>query len=62
VDFFADGFGDMEAMIQLTVPFGSMEIRLEAIAIDIHTQQESHKIGVERIVIPPNLPDVRLDV
>ncbi len=62
VDFFADGFGDMEAMVQLTVPFGSMEIRLEAIAIDIHTQQESHKIGVERIVIPPNLPEVRFNV
>jgi len=62
MDFFADGFGNMEAMIQLTVPFGSVEIRLEAIAIDIHTQQESHKIGVERIVIPPNLPEVRLDV
>ncbi|NEO97725.1 MAG: hypothetical protein F6K58_03260 [Symploca sp. SIO2E9] len=55
VDFLADDAGELEAMTQLTVPYGSLEIRLEAIAIDIYTQRESHKVGVERTVVHPNL-------
>jgi hypothetical protein len=61
LDFLPNGLGDMEAFTQLTVPFGSLEIRFEAIAIEMHTQRESHKTSVERDVVPPDLPVMSLD-
>jgi hypothetical protein len=48
-------------MTQLNIPFGCLEIRLEAIAIDMATQQESHKVTIGRTVIPPDLPTLQLD-
>ncbi|WP_414564268.1 MULTISPECIES: hypothetical protein [unclassified Anabaena] len=53
--------GDVEVMTQLNIPFGCLEIRLEAIAFHQVTQQESHKVTVVRTVIPPDLPNLRLD-
>ncbi|MBW4574862.1 MAG: hypothetical protein KME08_06200 [Aphanothece sp. CMT-3BRIN-NPC111] len=61
VDFSSNGSGTLEAMTQLTVPFGSLEIRLEAIAIDTTTQRESHKVTVDRVVVPPNVPSLWRD-
>ncbi|KST68014.1 hypothetical protein [Mastigocoleus testarum] len=51
----------LEAMTLLHIPFGCLKIRIEAIAIDLLTQQESHKFSIMREVIPPNLPKIRLD-
>ncbi|MEO0969436.1 MAG: hypothetical protein AAFX80_14190 [Cyanobacteria bacterium J06639_18] len=51
----------LEAMTLLHIPFGCLKIRIEAIAIDLLTQQESHKFSILREVIPPNLPKIRLD-
>jgi hypothetical protein len=53
--------GNLEVIIQLNIPFGCVEILVEAIAYHTTTQQESHKITVVRNVIPPNLPQVQLD-
>ncbi|MBW4612761.1 MAG: hypothetical protein KME21_05675 [Desmonostoc vinosum HA7617-LM4] len=53
--------GGWEVMTQLNIPFGCLEIRLEAIALDMATQQESHKVTVVRTVIPPDLPNLQLD-
>lgn len=61
VDFLPNGHGELEANTQLTVPFGSLEIRFEAIAIEMHTQRESHKVTVDRAVIPPDLPVLSLE-
>jgi len=61
VDFLPNGLGNLEAMAPLTVPFGSVEIRLEAIAVEMHTQRESHKVTVDRLVVPSDLPSVSLD-
>jgi len=61
VDFLPNGLGDLEAMTPLTVPFGSVELRFEAIAVEMHTQRESHKVTVDRAVVPPDLPVVSLD-
>ncbi|UBF25441.1 hypothetical protein K9N68_28235 [Kovacikia minuta CCNUW1] len=61
LDFLPNGLGDMEAYTQLTVPFGSLAIRFEAIAIEMHTQRESHKVTVDRDVVPPDLPVVSLE-
>ncbi|HEY9637123.1 MAG TPA: hypothetical protein V6D14_27230 [Coleofasciculaceae cyanobacterium] len=61
VDLIPDGAGKLEAMTQLIVPFGSVDIRFEAIAVDLDSQRESHKVAVDCIVVPPDLPDVSLD-
>ncbi|MBE9035468.1 hypothetical protein [aff. Roholtiella sp. LEGE 12411] len=56
-----NSLGGLEVMTQLNIPFGCLEIRLEAIALDMVTQQESHKITIVRTVIPPDLPTLQLD-
>jgi len=61
VDFAPNGLGALEASTQLIVPFGSLEIQLEAIAVEVATQRESHKVVLDRAVIPPDLPDLSLD-
>ncbi|BAZ28738.1 hypothetical protein NIES4074_11720 [Cylindrospermum sp. NIES-4074] len=53
--------GGLEVMTQLNIPFGCLEIRLEAIALDMTTRQESHKVTIVRTVIPPDLPTFQLD-
>ncbi|MDY6783468.1 MAG: hypothetical protein SW833_13160 [Cyanobacteriota bacterium] len=57
LDLSVNGEGELEAMTQMSVPLGSLEIRFEAIAIAIDTQQESRKASLSRAVIPPNLPN-----
>jgi len=61
LDFLPNGLGDMEAFTQITIPFGSLDVRFEAITIEMHTQRESHKVSVEREVVPPNLPVMSLE-
>ncbi len=50
--------GSLEAIIQLTVPFGSVEINFEAIAVNISTQSESHKVTIERVVVHPEVANL----
>jgi hypothetical protein len=54
-------WGVLEAVTQLNIPFGCLEMRLEAIAIDTSTQQESHKVSIIKTVIPPDLPRIEPD-
>ncbi|WP_260446000.1 MULTISPECIES: hypothetical protein [unclassified Nostoc] len=56
-----NALGGLEVMTQLKIPFGCIEIRIEAIALDLTTQQESHKVTTVRTVIPPDLPNLQLD-
>ncbi|MEH2391016.1 MAG: hypothetical protein V7K21_04850 [Nostoc sp.] len=56
-----NALGGLEVMTLLNIPFGCLEIRLEAIALDLTTQQESHKVTIVRTVIPPDLPNLQLD-
>ncbi len=53
--------GELEVITKLDIPFGCLEIRLEAIAINRTTQQESYKFTIQRTVIPPDLPKIQLD-
>ncbi|BAT51822.1 unknown protein [Nostoc sp. NIES-3756] len=53
--------GNVEVMTQLNIPFGCLEIRIEAIALNTVTQQESHKVSIIKPVIPPDLPNVSLN-
>ncbi|WP_265275984.1 hypothetical protein [Nostoc sp. KVJ3] len=56
-----NALGGLEVITQLKIPLGCLEIRIEAIALDLTTQQESHKVTIIRTVIPPDLPDLQLD-
>lgn len=56
-----NALGGLEVITQLNIPFGCLEIRLEAIALEPTTQQESHKVTIVRTVIPPDLPNLELD-
>ena len=60
-DFAPNGWGEVEAISQVTVPFGCLEIRFEAIAEEIQTKRESHKVTVDRTVLPPDLPPIPPD-
>lgn len=51
----------MEVITELNIPFGCVEIRIEAIAIDIITQLESDKASIQRTVVPPDLPVLQFD-
>jgi len=53
VDFAQQHQGLVEARTQLIIPPNSQEISFEAIAIEVQTQRESHKVTVERSIIPP---------
>ena len=61
MDFNPDGFGNLVSKTQLMVPFGCVEVQLEAIAIDMTTQVESNKVSVIRSVIPPSLTALSMD-
>lgn len=61
-DFYFDAWGNLETSFQMTVPFGCLEIRFEAISSDISTKQESHKAQVNRSVVPPDLPQFSEDL
>ncbi|MEO8892016.1 MAG: hypothetical protein ABI417_10870, partial [Coleofasciculaceae cyanobacterium] len=61
VDLLPDGAGQLEAMTQVVVPFGFAEIRFEAIAVDLDSQRESHKVTVDCAVMPPDLPNFSMD-
>ncbi|WP_449289977.1 hypothetical protein [Nostoc spongiaeforme] len=60
-DLLPKALGGVEVMTQINIPFGCVEIRLEAIAFNPSTQQESHKASAVRTVIPPDLPNYQLD-
>ncbi len=47
-----NGRGQLEGSIQLTVPMGCLEVWLEAISVDMVTQQESYKASVTCSVNP----------
>lgn len=60
-DFYPDDQGQLEARTQLTLPLGCVEVRVEAIAIEVLTQRESHKAVLDRAVVPPDLPAITFD-
>ncbi len=57
VDFVPDAqYCAMEAITTFTVPLGSLEIQIEAIAIETATKREGYKVSAALVVVPPNLP------
>ncbi|MEG4171476.1 MULTISPECIES: hypothetical protein [unclassified Microcoleus] len=60
-EFKANGFGNVRASVELEIPYGCMEVEFEAIAVEMQTQRESHKISVHRQVLPPAGPSLPLE-
>lgn len=50
-----DGYGNLHATVQMQVPQGCLEAQIEAIAVDMVTQQESYKASVLKSVLPENV-------
>ncbi len=55
-----DNDSEQTTLLQLQVPFGSVEVQFEAIAIDLTTQRESYKTTLLRSIVPADLPEVDL--
>jgi len=60
-DFWATGMGDMEATMQLLIPYGTVEIELDAIAVEMQTEREGRKVTISAPVAPPTPPSLPLD-
>jgi hypothetical protein len=60
-EFKANGLGNVRASIELEIPYGCMEVEFEAIAVEMQTQRESHKVSVHRQVLPPAGPTLPLN-
>lgn len=60
-DFIPGDEGTLEARTQLTIPLGAVEVRVEAIAMEMMTQRESRKVSVDKTVVPPDMPAFSLD-
>ena len=58
IDFKPNGHGDLEATTELKVPFESIEIQIEAIAVEVMTNRESHKVTLDRRIVSEELPDL----
>ncbi len=58
--FWPTGFGDVEGTRELMVPYGSLQVQFEAIAVEMQTQRESHKVSIERQISPPGPPSLPL--
>jgi len=61
VDFTPNRKGELEIMTQIKIPFGAMEITISAVTINADSQRESHKIMLNRIVLPSKINETELD-
>ncbi|MDF0556231.1 hypothetical protein [Kamptonema sp. UHCC 0994] len=60
-EFSPNGLGNIEAIAELEIAYGSLEVEFEAIAVEMQTLRESHKATVHRRVVPPSAPSLPLD-
>ncbi|MEG4022696.1 hypothetical protein [Microcoleus sp. S13C4] len=60
-EFQSNGLGNVRASVELEIPYGCMEVEFEAIAVEMQTQRESHKVSVHRQVLPPAGPTLPLE-
>ena len=60
-DFIPNGMGEIEAITELEIVYGCLEVRFEAIAAEVQTNRESHKAVLEYLVAPPPPPELPFD-
>jgi len=59
-EFSPNGFDQIETTVDVEIPYSSLEVLFEAIAVEMQTQRESNKITIERSVNPPPAPSLPL--
>ncbi|NDJ17682.1 hypothetical protein [Myxacorys almedinensis] len=59
-EFAPTGLEQVAAIVDLTVPLGSVEIEIAAIAVEMTTRRESHKTLLNLSITPPNFSDLDL--
>ncbi|WRH68456.1 MAG: hypothetical protein RSE13_09825 [Planktothrix sp. GU0601_MAG3] len=57
-EFSPNGFDQIEATVDLEIPYSSLEVLFEAIAVEMQTQRESNKITIAASVNPPPGPSL----
>ncbi len=60
-EFAPNGLEQIETTVNLDIAYGSLEVQIEAIAVEMQTQRESHKATLECSVIPPAEPSLPLE-
>ncbi|TAF57801.1 MAG: hypothetical protein EAZ61_00390 [Oscillatoriales cyanobacterium] len=60
-DFLPLGDGTVEGMVNLTVPYGGLDVQFEAIAVEVETDRESYKTAIERRIVPSAPPTLPLE-
>ncbi|WP_434221928.1 hypothetical protein ACOKW7_25220 [Limnospira platensis CENA597] len=60
-EFSPNGFDKIEATVDLDIIYGSLEIQVEAIAVEMLSSRESHKAIVGRTVSPTSAPTLPMD-
>jgi len=60
-DFVPTGFGETEAIAPLDIPYGCLEVQIEAMSVEAHTHRESYKVALERSVQQPGPPRLPLE-
>jgi hypothetical protein len=61
-EFSPSGVGSVEGNAELEIPYGCLEVEFEAIAVEMQTQRESHKVTVRRQILPPAGPTLPLEM
>ena len=51
-NFSTNGRGEVEAIGEIVIPYSTVEIQFEAIAIEMSTQRQSYKVSLTRLVGP----------
>jgi hypothetical protein len=57
-EFAPNGLEEIETLVNLDIAYGSLEVQIEAIAVEMQTQRESPKVSLERTVMPPSEPSL----
>ena len=60
-EFYPNGLGNLEDSTEFTVPMGTVEIQVEAIAVEMMTNRESRKVSVDRWITPGEQPDFSVE-
>ncbi|NEP07816.1 MAG: hypothetical protein F6K34_25325, partial [Okeania sp. SIO4D6] len=60
-DFIPNGMGQVEVITELYIAYGCLEIKIEAIAAEVQTNRESHRVVIEHLVVPPPPPILPFD-
>lgn len=60
-DFVPTGFGETEAIASVEIPYGCLEVQIEAMSVEAHTHRESYKVSWERSVQQPGAPRLPLE-